>query len=446
MEPEDQGIYEFDARRAWLSESDQDPTHWGTISLLTCLKALLTFSTITDSDDPLREIRLDAEHRERMIASIVDELDHRGLDGDAFVRYGLGPSIAGGALGFVIVGALLPGAVEKDSPGMLEQVAGWREVFTSEELPLGVVDITPESLQDPEFLRAMGRWLNGAVGGLAKVKAWFLDASLADLSSLQAPRRADVEAAPALTADAKDLIRIYRWLVDRFTNTYIDDWHIESLHLELQWLEGTANPGCSIEIMDERKVNPTSLNAVIARLAASKLPQRRQPAGSADAVQSLAHKVDPHARAYLAEGRRREAAALYEFVTKEDPGDAWALNNLGFCQIPDSPERALANLERAARLGYRPSIINLYNRICCLMALGRDRLAARLAREFVDSHPRHQHVSAILWVPQGIGEWQLKNEADAAEEILAINQGLSHQRRRSAAHTVGLADSDEEPS
>src|SRR5690606_35111907 len=149
-----------------------------------------------------------------------------------------------------------------------------------------------------------------------------------------------------------------------------------------------------VGMMDERRVDVNEINAEIARRTTNNASggmgrpavALQTPGGRLSVnltrQESLAAKVDPHARAYLRERRVREAAALFEFVTKEEPKDAAALNNLGFCQIPDNPEVALHNLEKAARLGYRPQAINVYNQICCLMALGRFRAAFKTATDF----------------------------------------------------------------
>jgi hypothetical protein len=178
--------------------------------------------------------------------------------------------------------------------------------------------------------------------------------------------------------------------------------------------------------MEERPIERSELEPEIAR-------RTIHETALSVTTDRLAAQVQTHARSFLLEGRPREAAALFEFVCREQPENADALNNLGFCLIPESPRDALQYLERANRLGYAPQIINIYNRMCCHIAVGRFRVAIREAERYWGEVGQESGaVAATLWSPGSDGTWVLRgvhNTRDQLAELAAYAAGLEEERR-----------------
>ena len=57
------------------------------------------------------------------------------------------------------------------------------------------------------------------------------------------------------------------WLVDRLTETYVDDWSTMSLHADLRWLQGAEQSPFPDDVMHERSVDFDQLVAEIAKRA-----------------------------------------------------------------------------------------------------------------------------------------------------------------------------------
>jgi tetratricopeptide (TPR) repeat protein len=98
----------------------------------------------------------------------------------------------------------------------------------------------------------------------------------------------------------------------------------------------------------------------------------------------------------LREGKRREAAAVFEALTNLNPRNAAAWNNRGFCLLPDDPATALTFLEKAANLGYGSRGINAANRTLALFRLGRYATALELVEQATTDVSALRD-SAFLW-------------------------------------------------
>ena len=155
------------------------------------------------------------------------------------------------------------------------------------------------------------------------------------------------------------------WIVSRFTTTYLHQWPIQALRKEWLYLHGQHSPPCSPLEMNAREVPEADLAKQMAdRLA-------KQPSSQPGPSTQLAHMLVLPAVSFLNEGRRVEASALFEAAVHHNPGNPDALNNLGFCLLPDDPERAHKYLEKAARTGRGDRQLIDTNRILALAVLGR---------------------------------------------------------------------------
>lgn len=218
------------------------------------------------------------------------------------------------------------------------------------------------------------------------VADWATHATADQLLTWDPPTRfADVTAEPL---EFGSLDEDGQWIMDRFTRTYLDQWSTESLNKEWLYLHGQIKAPCSPADMQLREVNAKQLSPVMAdRLAIKAGPKP-----------TLAQTLVQPALAFLKDGRRLEASALFEAATRREPNSAEAHNNLGFCRLPDDPAAALVHFTAAlSARGGDKNVIDM-NRILALAALGRHTSAIDLATAFLSDAPEPNGPTvAWLW-------------------------------------------------
>jgi len=195
---------------------------------------------------------------------------------------------------------------------------------------------------------------------LRTVVTWAQTASRDDLVGWNPPDYVpDGFPPPAeFSADAEE----GQWLVDRFCTTYVDEWREASLRQEWQYLHGSLMPPCPATEMYARPVIQEELARVMAdRFARPHRPDQNRP---------ITPRLVEPAAAFLEEGRRVEAAALFEAGLRMDPNDADTYNNLGFCVLPDEPARAMELFEKAVELDPDRDLSRM-NRVLALALLGK---------------------------------------------------------------------------
>jgi hypothetical protein len=165
-----------------------------------------------------------------------------------------------------------------------------------------------------------------------------------------------------------------RWLSDRFSATYLQNWAYESLLLEWKYLHGQCEGVAAPRSMLERRVNSEELGLAIAGLVSESREER------SDSVSPAAHVEK--ALEMLQEGRYSGASAIFESLAALSPLDSQAHNNWGFCLIPFDPEGALKRLEYAADIGMASTPVNVCNRMLCLSRLSRPSSALSLAERY----------------------------------------------------------------
>jgi hypothetical protein len=298
---------------------------------------------------------------------------------------------------------LLIKALGLDIPELVRQrgidLDAWNAVLPGMKKGDWDLNISPESL-----MLAVNQ---AAQSQVPVILPWIMRAPLTTLVTLSPPQLLDLNAPHQLAPSDSDLYERYAWLVDRFSTTSINDWLTSSLHLEYRWHAEQEFPPCPPEFMRDRQINESRLNAEIARRTALNVP-----GGEADAESALAAEMAGHARALLRQGRGHEAATLFEFASNRRPADAEARNNLGFCLIPENPKRALSELEAAAQMGYHDTVINVYNCVCCHLALRQPRAAIALADSYWKG-PNDRAIAAILWRRTPNSEWEITEVSDA---------------------------------
>ncbi|MEY9875984.1 tetratricopeptide (TPR) repeat protein [Streptacidiphilus sp. MAP12-33] len=389
-----------------MCETDKNPgTSWRTVSLVTSLRHLLARNQ--EADNTSQESRADA------LRAIASELTRRGIDADSLIRYGLCIEVFSPLLGAAILKNIIP---KKDLGRILglspEDLEAWRDVLDiqasvapapGDDDFAGFVQVTIESFGP-------------------RVITWILYAPVDDLITLRPPQPAELEEALNFADPSAELIKEYRWVVDRFSETFVRDWSEHSLRQEYLWIQGRALPPCPPALMGDRLVTRSELEAEIARRAVLP-PTEPSPLESVDSGGRLVIEMENHARLLLSEGRYREAAALFEFAEKRRPEDPSIHNDMGFCLIPVNSREALKHLNSAAALGYHPAAINTYNIMCCQFD-GRDfHSLVGTAGKYWDTQLENRATPGTLWRWSSRDSWQLVNTKDARKAIAT----LAHQ-------------------
>ena len=402
-------------------EQDGPVAEWRTVSLVTCLRQAL-LERAAGGRRPSKARHTDPAR----LAEVTDELTARGIDGDALVRYGIVSEVALRTLIDLVLDELFP--IDRESQDIN---AVWRTIFQLDHP--AVKEKISKLPQDPEAVYESIRGLLAGHGAgpvtvaFARVICWATNvADLDALLKLSAPSQEVVAGVP-VTAPDEEMMRAYRWIVDRFSSTYYSEWATESLHSEWRWQRGIGAPPCPVDLTVEPPIRMDVLEHQIASRAVLSAPSV-----SSIVATPLAHQVAPHARALLSDGKVEQAAALFEFACKQDPDNPDLRNNLGFCLIPSAPRLALGHLDAASRLGYAPLAINVYNKMCCYVSMDRPVLAVRESDKFfADSVSDAAVVPAVVWSITADREHVLTSTDDVrknARTLAAFAQTLHDKR------------------
>ncbi|NED99293.1 hypothetical protein [Phytoactinopolyspora halotolerans] len=325
----------FDARQYLLSESTAVPdANWHTSSLLLRLRSALLSPPRSHRGEYFLVREIDA-------TNALAYLGQRGFDSEWIVRFGLAQELPT-MLALWVIGWYSELGQTEQRP---QWVAPWLDAF---ENRVGECDSTDIG----QLLAAAHR-----SGFIEWVRRWLQQAPLHDVVAWT-PMDDSTDGTDPDDGQA-------RWMIDRFTETYLRDWVETSLHHEYHYLRGRQDPPTTIAEMMRRQLTKSDVDRELARR-------------SVEGSRSRLAEVRSQAIGLLSEGRRREAAALFDAARILEPQDAEAHNNYGFCLTPDDPETALRALVRAEELGVAAKALNLLNQSIALRLLGRpaDALAA----------------------------------------------------------------------
>jgi tetratricopeptide (TPR) repeat protein len=145
-------------------------------------------------------------------------------------------------------------------------------------------------------------------------------------------------------------------------------------------------------------------------------------------LQRLNNMEPPSVIELLQSGQRALAAAITEAEKKEDPSDAEARNDYGFCILPDHPALAMKELDAAIELGYPRPEITLANQMFGLFLLQRYAPALDAAERLFQQDRRGQ---ATLWDWRGIPDFSLirvEPRCYAAHFALKIAQTMGNKQ------------------
>jgi hypothetical protein len=178
-------------------------------------------------------------------------------------------------------------------------------------------------------------------------------------------------------------------------------------------MRGRQDPPIAVAEMMRRQVTKSDVDRELARRAVEGSPSR------------LA-EVKSQAIGLLSEGRRREAAALFDAARILEPQDAEAHNNYGFCLTPDDPETALRALLRAEELGMTAKALNLLNQSIALRLLRRPA-DALTAAERAHDETRGRSEPAWLWGDLTASDEPTIEKADLLIYIRRLGRDLAEE-------------------
>lgn len=385
------GAKPYDAREVYLQDqADGPPASWRLASILVGLIEKVQTSPPADTNQ--------AVERMARIDELISLVRGRGLDFETQVLPTLRIRIAAAVFtNFVLHSHDDHG----DTPFSSESGSSWSTWVDSH---LGV----PASDQPSGGLGEHGASV------FSSIMQW------ADTVDTQAllnwfPPDDPLEHKPAGPSDEDGI-----WIIARFTGTYLEHWPPQALRKEWRYLHGQHSPPCSPLEMSARVVPENEL----AKQMADRFAEDASP--HSDSTQ-LADKLVPPAVSFLNDGRRVEAAALFEAAVHHNPDSPDALNNLGFCLLPDDPARALELLERATRAVHGDRQLSDANRVLTLAVLGRRTSAVDLATTYLREHEDSPPRPSRTWL------WDI-------DSVLRGNEPVLIQERDLAAYVATLLE------
>lgn len=377
--PQEPHAKPYDARQVYLEDkASGPPPRWRLAAILVELFEVATTPPSTDT--------YQAGKRQAYIDELIRLAEGRGLDFETHVlhtlRFDVGSAIF----------ANLPRSTSDNAPARCpDHMSSWSS-WVGEVLEASDPSqpTTAHGARHDPLLPATMHWAHTA--DAHALLAW---------TPPTLPPASAVSDASARKPDADG-----RWIVTRFTKTYLEHWDPSSLCKEWLYLHGQHPPPCSPLEMGVREVPEPELAKEMAdRLA-------RQPSEHHGHVPDLADSLVMPAVRFLSEGRRVEAAALFEAAVSNNPDNPGALNNLGFCLLPDDPERALVLFEKAVSTGRNDKALTDANRILALAALGRHTSAIDLATTFLQQHTNSPQRPSRSWL------WDIESILDDKKPIL----------------------------
>lgn len=360
---EDGAAKAFDAREIYLEDrASKLLPDWRFPAVLSGLGEAVQEPPPADTDR--------ASDRRSQISALIDLAEQRGLDFETHIA----PYLAH----FVAVSIFTRLVGHRESEGTItafDSTGGWYS--------LAKKHIDAVKFDGPEKPR---REALGKLFGLTLT--WALTADAEDLLNWTPPSPQAFEEPRAIWTPPPD--DDGTWILERFTKTYLREWSLPALEKEWRYLHGQLAAPCPTADMSVRKVSEAKLATEIADQLVTKTARTTEP--------ELADRLVQSAVTFIGEGRRTEAAALFEAALHNEPESPYALNNLGFCLLPDDPQRALGYLERAVETGRGDTELIDANRILALASIGRFTSATDLATGYLERHTEHNVRSATwLW-------------------------------------------------
>jgi len=269
----------FDAREIYLEDEGSGPP--STWRLAAILQGLIEAARTPPSSDAS-----DALDRRSHIDRLIRLTEQRGLDFEIHVLPHVRTAVAG-----AVFGNLVMARQHEINVCGFDPTTGWSSL--ADEY-LG--DAEPDS-----SVEALGEAFEPL---LSPILAWALGTTADDLFDWTPPTRSLLEKPPVEAVGDPDEDGV--WIVQRFTRTYLEQWSVPALRKEWLYLHGQYSAPCSSLDMSIREVSEIELAMVMADRLATDTPPLPQ----------LAHSLVEPAVSFLTEGRRVEAAALFEAAVR----------------------------------------------------------------------------------------------------------------------------------
>lgn len=320
------------------------------------------------------------------ITTALARLGERGLPADPVVRIGLGPGLAKRILGDA---AFFWSAAQADHltrNGIPPLLGPWCDLFDEEPGLRGVHNPSPGHV--------LGVALAGQTGAL--VNRWLQSAAVGHIVGWKISQYLEVERSPGnvVLSGGKDATR---WVCERFTRTYPDEWRIASLSWEMAFNrrphDTASRVGVPLELLMERVVT----DEMVANAIASKLIEKRgagdefeDDLDGAVVIASLAAMLDS--------GAIGGARAMARRLLESRPADVHLGMAYAFCTIPISSREARSVLDGlGVGKGSIEAVVRDLNRAACALFEGHPEEAYEITRS-VGRPARDECV--WLWDPE----------------------------------------------
>lgn len=320
----DTGAALFDSSKILLARGQAWPDEtWPTTALLRLVK-----NSVLDAPyrDPMR--------RSLLITTALARLGERGIPADAVIRTCLGPPL----VRHIIIQISAFWVMARDGKADRTQ-------FRVLEPWLAAIDADSAvaALENPAMPDVVVAAIHGKTGLLAQ--EWVSNAAVAHIIGWRLGDHLRVE----LTDSERTLPAgktATQWVVDRFTETYLDNWSRISLDWELVFLHSPSatalRTGLPVELLNER---PTTTKQVIEALA-------RRLSGSVgdDPVSGGLRPVEivETIISLLRDGHINEACSLAQDAVQNAPENRQLLNAHAFCLMPIDADLARSTFDRLA--------------------------------------------------------------------------------------------------
>ncbi len=361
----------YDCRQMRIEEDGLPPVRQSPTTLLLQLADALV-------EPPHTEDANEVGRRDR-VSSIIDELRRRGFHVEGLVTAAIVPVMARSVVSWAVVTAVTGGRLpsgwtyherSKWVPLLLQRFGFAQQAEAGIDLTEGrarrVVEFT---VDDVETARLIDQMLTT---GLSKIVTWMAAQSIEALRAWETPTPEEFDEVVVPSTDPTN-DTLQRWIFERFTSTYLESWATSSLRHEWQYLHGRQTPPCNSGQLGLRRIDARQLSVVIADRTTS------DPGDRSDAF--AISKYVGVAADLLASGQRDAAVHIFDMACSLSPGSGEAHNNRGFCRLPDDPEAALVDFERARALGVSDPLVAAANRSLALHRLGRNASALKVAAD-----------------------------------------------------------------
>lgn len=366
---------EYDAQRIAIEHRNRMPDHtWSTTALVMCIKELL-----------MSQPNIDGLYRATAITTALARLGERGINADWLIRVHMGPPLV---RHIILVATSVWHQVATGALGRndVPELHGW----------LNNIDFDAPVDYNPTHHRA--RLITCALSGTTRQwsNAWLNEAAIADILMWKS------ESYTVSRPDISDLStsggrNATRWIFDRITRTYMEEWDPRSLAWETAYIIDpvavASRAGVPQQILKER----ITTHAQIARAASAHvlrdLGEIFPGVSRNELVELAAH--------HLERGELEEARALSEAAFSERPGDPTVRSVYAFCWIPTAPGRSRELMCENEKSQTTPPATRIINRASSYL-VEVDTASAVAELDSLDEDTPACERPAWLWAPASL--------------------------------------------